>query len=243
MILLTIPGGHPWTVRTLPRNFVAWKWGAGEFADGKDGLTISQGLCQGWREVGWVVSKKNPKISLKHTPGSQKKKQMNEIPTYIHCWLGVWGIFQGYVGKFFRLLLSSIWVKVILRVAKRYLSFFCFCSDFYIFWGSTKKRGFKKNRLSWGEEVGSSPTRKFTNSTIWGPQRESQHGPVFCFSHLCFQHFLHFHHQLFCQWKNIALPSWETQSYSKLLGLSQWILFMGVGSYRCFVRVCLLTVP
>ena len=57
---------------------------------------------------------------------------MKEIPTYTVDW-GFGVSSEGYVGKFFRLLLSVIWVKVILRVAKRYLNvFFCFVQTFTV---------------------------------------------------------------------------------------------------------------
>ena len=180
MILLTIPGGHPWTVRTLPRNFVAWKWGAGEFADGKDGLTISQGLCQGWREVGWVVSKKNPYRAYPRHPKKQKKQktQMEGIPTYtVDRGFGVSS--EGYVAKFFRLLMSIIWVKVILseRPKDIWVFFFLFCSDFCIFRGSNKNIS---GIQTIGGEANICETLLFLNSLgvhqFWRPQRESQHG-------------------------------------------------------------------
>ncbi len=43
------------------------------------------------------------KISLRktqHTPGAYPRHPQNERNSFIKCCLGVWGMFQGYVGKF-----------------------------------------------------------------------------------------------------------------------------------------------
>ena len=40
----------------------------------------------------------NPNIPLHHTPGLPKPP--NERNSFINCWFRVWGMFQGYVGKF-----------------------------------------------------------------------------------------------------------------------------------------------
>ena len=42
-------------------------------------------------------SKGNPNIPLEHTPDIPKPP--NERNSFINCWLGVWGMLQGSVGK------------------------------------------------------------------------------------------------------------------------------------------------
>lgn len=93
---------------------------------------------------------------------------MKEIPTYTVDW-GFGVSSEGYVGKFFRLLLSVIWVKVILRVAKRYLNvFFCFVQTFTVSNRvKQKQEGIPKKAASWLSLGVHEPQR---------PQRESQHG-------------------------------------------------------------------
>ena len=49
------------------------------------------------RFYGWL-NEENPNIPLEHTPGIPKPP--NGRNSFIKCWLRVWGMFQGYVGKF-----------------------------------------------------------------------------------------------------------------------------------------------
>ena len=59
---------------------------------------IFQGICcLGVIFTASLKPKKN-NIPLAHTPGIPKPP--NERNSFINRWLGVWGMFQGYVGKF-----------------------------------------------------------------------------------------------------------------------------------------------
>ena len=72
-------------------------------------LTRHQGCWVGWsvdpgsplvnhlKNVGF---EENPNIPLEHTPGIPKAR--NERNSFINCWLGVWGMLQGSVGKILR---------------------------------------------------------------------------------------------------------------------------------------------
>jgi len=45
-----------------------------------------------------LISKKTPTYPKGAYPRNPKKKP-NERNSFINCWLGVWGMFQGYVEK------------------------------------------------------------------------------------------------------------------------------------------------
>ena len=72
---------------------------------------------EGWTQVTCKKKKLSNRLSLRelqhtpvsHTPGIPFQPQMLQEFRNINCWLGVWGMFQGYVGKFldYRYPLSS----------------------------------------------------------------------------------------------------------------------------------------
>ena len=65
----------------------------------------------------------NPNIPLEHTPGIYKPP--NERNSFINRWLEVWGMFQGYVGKFLEIKLRrppfSLFNKPIGSMGREYL--------------------------------------------------------------------------------------------------------------------------